>query len=188
MPPSERRQRREDDKCLKRPPQQIQALGCTAEFIICLQEHSQIAQRIVLPMPIDKVQILVLEQVVLYTLLLLLLIETTRRQRDQGTTPLAATNKRIRLYSGLARGSSRLRGVFLRSMQPVSNRPVQIPQEQIEDVVVNAPVLLNLLEAQKRHLSAVLCDATRDVYAATNANDVNAEGGEEACDSAGDET
>lgn len=142
-------------------------------------------------MPIDKIQILVLEQVVLYTLLLLLLllIETTRRQRHQGTTSLAAaTNKRIRLYSRLARGSSRLRGIFLRSMQPVSNRPVQIPQEQIEDVIIDAPVLLNFLEAQERHLGAVLGNAARDVYAAANANDVNTERSEEACNSAGDKT
>lgn len=55
-------------------------------------------------------------------------------------------------------------------------------QEKVEDVDVDAPVLLDLFQAEETCFSAVLGKTSCQACAATDSDGVNAESGEDACD------
>lgn len=67
-------------------------------------------------------------------------------------------------------------------VQALGDGAVEVLQEEVEDVVVDAPVLLDLLEAEQAQLGAVLGDALRHARVAADAEGVDAQGGEEAGD------
>lgn len=69
------------------------------------------------------------------------------------------------------------------AVEAVGDGGVEVLQEEVEDVVVDAPVFLDLLQAEEAHLGAVFGDAPGEVCAAADADGVDAECGEETCDS-----
>lgn len=67
-------------------------------------------------------------------------------------------------------------------LEALCNGSVEVVQEQVEDVVVDAPVFLHFLETEEAELGAVFGDALADVCAAADANGVNAQRCEETGD------
>ena len=57
-------------------------------------------------------------------------------------------------------------------------------EEEVQDVVVDPPILLDLLEAQKTYLSSIFGDAAPNVLVSLDADSVNAKSREKACDAA----
>lgn len=55
-------------------------------------------------------------------------------------------------------------------------------QEKVEDVDVNAPILLDLFQTEETCFCAVFGKTSCQAGAATDGDGVNAEGGEDACD------
>jgi hypothetical protein len=55
------------------------------------------------------------------------------------------------------------------------NRYVEILEEEIQHIIVDPPVLLDLLKAEETHLSAVLSDAAGHVLVSFDADGVNTE-------------
>lgn len=52
-----------------------------------------------------------------------------------------------------------LGGLGAAAVEAVGDGGVEVLQEEVEDVVVDAPVFLDLLQAEEAHLGAVLSDA-----------------------------
>lgn len=55
-------------------------------------------------------------------------------------------------------------------------------QEKVEDVDVDAPVFLDLLQTEEACFGAVFGKTSCQACAATDSDGMNAEGGEDACD------